>query len=86
MITLEKGKHMVARLVFAAVATMMFGSVAFADYYVIQEQTTKQCKIVEPKEATWLQIGPLAFKTRDEADNAGDSGLQREAEPVIRPD
>ena len=61
---------MIARLVAAAVATMMFGSSAFADYYIIQEKTTKECKVVEtvPKETTWLQIGPLSFKTKDEAD------------------
>lgn len=61
---------MIARLVAAAVAATMFGSSAFADYYIIQEKTTKECKVVEtlPKEQTWLQIGPLTFKTKDEAD------------------
>jgi len=61
---------MIARLALATAATMIFGNVAFADYYIIQEKTSKQCKVVEtmPKETTWLQIGPLAFKTRDEAD------------------
>jgi len=57
-------------MVAAAVATMIFGSSAFADYYIIQEKTTKECKVVEtkPTETTWLQIGPLSFKTKDEAD------------------
>ena len=58
------------RLVLAAAATLIFGSSAFADYYIIQEKTSRQCKVVEtlPKETTWLQLGPLSFKTRDEAD------------------
>jgi hypothetical protein len=61
---------MIARLVLTVAATMMFGPVAFADYYIIQEKTTKQCKVVDtmPKETTWLQVGPLKFTTRDEAD------------------
>ena len=61
---------MLARFTVAATLMMMFGSSAFADYYIIQEKTTKQCKVVEtkPTETTWLQVGPLAFKTKDEAD------------------
>jgi hypothetical protein len=53
----------------AAVALISTAAVA-ADYYVVQERTTKECKIVEtrPTEATWVQVGPLAFKTRDEAE------------------
>jgi len=60
----------ITRLALAAVATIAFNSVAFADYYIIQEKTTKECKVVEtmPKETTWLQLGPLSFKTKDEAD------------------
>ena len=52
------------------VAAMMFSSVASADYYIIRERTTKECKVVEtkPTETTWLQIGPLSFKTRDDAE------------------
>ena len=46
---------------------------AFAqEYYVVQEKATMKCKIVETKlpatETTWVQVGPLAFKTRDEAE------------------
>jgi len=52
------------------VAAMMFSSVASADYYIIRERTTKECKVVEtkPTETTWLQIGPLSFKTSDDAE------------------
>jgi hypothetical protein len=43
---------------------------AAADYYVVQEKSSKRCKVVEtrPTETTWVQVGPMAFKTRDEAD------------------
>jgi hypothetical protein len=45
-------------------------SPAFADFYVVQEPTTKKCKVVEtvPTDKTWVQVGPMSFKTRDEAD------------------
>lgn len=52
-------------------AMAMIGSAAFAaEYYVVQEKSTKQCKVVEtrPTETTWVQVGPLAFKTREEAE------------------
>lgn len=41
-----------------------------AEYYVVQEKGTRKCKVVDarPSETTWVQVGPLAFKTRDEAD------------------
>ena len=56
-------------LAIAAVA-MLSSSALAAEYYVVQEETTKKCKVVEarPTETTWVQVGPLAFKTQDEAD------------------
>ena len=56
-------------LAVAAVA-MLSSSALAAEYYVVQEKTTKKCKVVEtrPSETTWVQVGPLAFKTQDEAD------------------
>ena len=56
-------------LAIAAVA-MLSSSALAAEYYVVQEKTTKKCKVVEarPAETTWVQVGPLAFKTQDEAD------------------
>jgi hypothetical protein len=56
-------------LAVAAVA-MLSSSALAAEYYVVQEKTTKKCKVVEarPTETTWVQVGPLAFKTQDEAD------------------
>jgi hypothetical protein len=54
----------------AATTAAMLTTSALADYYVVQERATGKCKVVEtrPTETTWIQIGPLAFKTRDEAE------------------
>jgi hypothetical protein len=56
-------------LAVAALAILSSSALA-AEYYVVQEKTTKKCKVVEvrPTETTWVQVGPLAFKTQDEAD------------------
>ena len=60
-------KHLAAATLALA---MIGGSANAAEYYVVQEKTTKKCKVVEarPTETTWVQVGPLAFKTREEAD------------------
>jgi hypothetical protein len=57
-------------LMLAGAALAVMTGAASADYYVIQEKSSKKCKVVEtrPVETTWVQVGPLAFKTRDEAD------------------
>jgi hypothetical protein len=54
----------------AAAAAMLSSTALAAEYYVVQEKATKKCKVVEtrPTETTWIQVGPLAFKTREEAD------------------
>jgi hypothetical protein len=54
----------------AAAAALVSTAALAAEYYVVQEKTTKECKVVEtrPTETTWVQVGPLAFKTRDEAE------------------
>ena len=61
---------MLARLVMGVAGAALLVSSAAADYYIVQDKTTKKCRIVEtrPTETTWIQIGPVAFKTRDEAD------------------
>jgi hypothetical protein len=62
---------MIKTICFAVAAVAMLSSSALAaEYYVVQEKTTKKCKVVEarPTETTWVQVGPLAFKTQDEAD------------------
>ena len=62
---------MIKQLCLAGAAVAMLSSTALAaEYYIVQERATKKCKVVEarPTETTWVQLGPLAFKTRDEAD------------------
>lgn len=64
---------MIKKVALAAVAaTILSSAAAAAEYYVVQEKTSKKCKIVETRpsatETTWVQIGPAAFKTREEAD------------------
>lgn len=41
-----------------------------AEYYVVQDTTTKRCTIVDkkPTTTTVVQVGPMAFKTRTEAE------------------
>ncbi|HEY1472985.1 MAG TPA: hypothetical protein VGF53_02755 [Pseudolabrys sp.] len=61
---------MFKKLALAAATLALFVSTASADYYIVQEKATKKCKVVEtrPTETTWIQIGPAAFKTQDEAE------------------
>ena len=58
-------------LLLAATTAVLFATPATAaEYYVIQEKSSQKCRVVEtrPTETTWVQVGPMAFKTRDEAD------------------
>ena len=62
---------MIKKVCLAAAAVALLSSGALAqEYYVVQEKATKKCKVVEtrPTETTWVQVGPLAFKTKDEAE------------------
>jgi hypothetical protein len=64
---------MIRKVALAAFAAAIFSSGAVAaEYYVVQEKATKKCKVVETRpsasETTWVHVGPLAFKTREEAD------------------
>ena len=61
---------MIARLALAEAATMIFGSPASVDYYIIQEKTVKAMQGGgNPAEGDNLApIGPLSFKTHQEAD------------------
>ena len=60
---------MIRTLGLAAVAALVSSS-AYADYYIYQDRSTHECKVVEtrPTETTWVQVGPLSFKTHDEAE------------------
>jgi hypothetical protein len=62
---------MFEKIAIAAFAVTCFGSAAIAaEYYVVREKTSQKRKVVEtrPTEKTWVQVGPLAFKTREEAE------------------
>lgn len=62
---------MVRTIGFAAAAIALLATSAVAQQYiVVQDKTTQKCKIVEtkPTEQTWVQVGPVAFKTREEAE------------------
>lgn len=62
---------MLKQLCLAGAAVALMSSTALAaEYFIVQDRATKKCKVVDvrPTETTWVQIGPLAFKTREEAD------------------
>ena len=67
------------RLVLAAALASTIGAPAFAqstttttqEYYVVQDASTKKCTIVDkkPTTTTMVQVGPMAFKSRTEAES-----------------
>jgi hypothetical protein len=64
---------MLARYVISAAVAALVTLPALAqttEYYVVQDATTKKCTIVEQKPTTTsvVQVGPLAFKSRTEAE------------------
>lgn len=63
---------MIWKTLAAAVVVASFAAPAMADeYYVVRDSRTQECKVVttttQPTETTWVRVGPLAFKTQDEA-------------------
>jgi hypothetical protein len=65
------------RFVIAAALATMIAVPAFAqttttttEYYVVQDSATKKCTIVDkkPTTTTMVQVGPVGFKTRTEAE------------------
>ena len=66
------------KLLFAGAAVAFMGTSTFAqttvtsEYYVVRDATTKKCTIVDKKPTTTTtvtQVGPVAFKTRQEAES-----------------
>ena len=67
------------RLVLAAALASTISAPAFAqstttttqEYYVVQDASTKKCTIVDkkPTTTTTVQVGPMAFKSRTEAES-----------------
>ena len=61
------------RLFAVSILLMAIVTPALADeYYVVRDTATKRCTIVEkrPTSSTVVMVGPLAFKTRTEAEGA----------------
>jgi hypothetical protein len=64
------------RLAIAAALATALAAPAFAqstttEFFVVQDTTTKKCTIVDkkPTTTTMVQVGPVAFKTRTEAES-----------------
>jgi hypothetical protein len=62
------------KLLIASVAIAAFATPALADFWIVQDTTTKRCTIVEqkPTVTTMTVVGGdgKVYKTRVEADNA----------------
>ena len=64
------------RIVLAAALATVVAVPTFAqtttvsEYYVVQDASTKKCTIVDkkPTTTTMVQVGPVAFKSRTEAE------------------
>ena len=55
-----------------ALAALVTPALAANEFYVVQDVKTKKCTIVEQKPTTTTtvtQVGPMAFKTRTEAES-----------------
>ena len=63
---------MAIRALIAGLLVIAFAGTAMADeYYVVREPSTHKCTVVTKKPATKevvTQIGPMAFKTRQKAE------------------
>ena len=64
-------RFVIATVLAAALASQALAQTA-TEYYVVQDTTTKRCTIVDKKPTTITtvtQVGPVAFKTRTEAES-----------------
>jgi hypothetical protein len=63
------GKYLIAAALVSACAATASAQTT-TEYYVVQDSATKKCTIVEkkPTTSTIVQVGPMAFKTRTEAE------------------
>jgi hypothetical protein len=61
---------MLAKLIAGVLGAAFVTSGAMADYYIVQEKTSKKCTVVDkrPTDNTWVQVGPVAFKNRADAE------------------
>jgi hypothetical protein len=63
------GKYLIAAALVSACAVAASAQTT-TEYYVVQDSATKKCTIVDkkPTTTTVVQVGPMAFKTRTEAE------------------
>ncbi len=64
------GKYLLGSAVLIALAVPVSAQTTVTEYYVVQDTATKKCIIVDkkPTTTTIVQVGPVAFKTRTEAE------------------
>ena len=62
-------KYLIGAALASALAMSASAQVA-TEYYVVQDSATKKCTIVDkkPTTTTVVQVGPMAFKSRTEAE------------------
>jgi hypothetical protein len=60
----------IATALAAAIAAPAYAQSTATEYYVVQDASTKKCTIVDKKPTTTsvVQVGPVAFKSRTEAE------------------
>ena len=63
-------RFVIAAALVTAIAAPAFAQSMTTEYYVVQDSTTKKCTIVDkkPTTTTMVQVGPVMFKTRTEAE------------------
>jgi hypothetical protein len=64
-------RYLCAAALASAIAVPAFAQSTVTEYYVVQDASTKRCTIVDkkPTTTTVVQVGPVAFKTRAEAES-----------------
>jgi hypothetical protein len=61
----------IAAALVCAIAVPAHAQSTVTEYYVVQDTATKKCTIVDkkPTATTTVQVGPVAFKSRTEAES-----------------
>ena len=66
-------KRLIAAVLASTIAAPAFAqsTTTTTEYYVVQDASTKKCTIVDkkPTTTTMVQVGPMAFKSRTEAES-----------------
>ena len=64
-------RYLCAAALASAIAVPAFAQSTVTEYYVVQDASTKRCTIVDkkPTTTTVVQVCPVAFKTRAEAES-----------------